>query len=395
VPNDTSPDPNQGLADRVRKLRKLRDLNQAELAAAADLSLRTIKTIEQGGPVRLKTLSAVAKGLSILTADLLTPGVPEQGDPLRGDPWSDVRDALYRPRQIDEPADTAAVLAGLAAARPDLAANRYDSARALLPGLIRDSAALDGGSARDARARVLNMTAWLLTQNRQWDDALAAGRLSMDAARDPVDKVAAANTLCWCLLRQGRLAEAGALAEKWADETEPRRFSRASHAELAGWGKLWLYVTNARVRNNEPGAAEDALRIAEAAASRIGREVETDSSTTRTFGPVTVPMIAAENAAITGKPDQVLAIHAQIAGRSLVHAMSASVLRHDLDVGLAHAQLRQYGEAVDVLDGIRRKAPQWLRVQRTARDLMETVVDRRRKLTPQMRQVAAAVQLDL
>jgi hypothetical protein len=217
----------------------------------------------------------------------------------------------------------------------------------------------------------------------------------MDAASDPVDKVAAVNTLCWCLLRQGRLGEAGSMAEKWADETEPRRFSRASASELAGWGKLWLYVTNARVRNNEPGAAEDALRIAEAAASRIGREVETDPSTTRTFGPVTVPMIAAENAALSGKPDQVLAISAQVAGRPLVHAVSASVLRHDLDVGWAHAQLRQYGEAVDMLDGLRRKAPQWLRVQRTARDLMEHVVDRRRTLTDQMRLVAGAVQLDL
>ena len=378
-------------------LRKLRGLTQPQLAEASGVSVRTVQTVEQAqAPVRTRTVAALAKGLQVTTARLLTPGLPDPGDPLQGDPWQDVRAALYQPLPAAEPAAEADVLAGLALLRPEFAANRYDRARAVLPALVADARSL-GDSGRTAQSRVLNAASWLLTQSRQWEDALTAGRLALDAAPDPADKVAAANTLCWCLLRQGRLEEALDLAVKWADETEPRRISRASEAELAGWGKLWLYVTNAKVRNNEPGAAEDALRLAAAAAARIGREVETDASTTRTFGPVTVPMIRAENAAISGKPDLVLKIAAEDVprGGKLVHAMSASVLRHGLDVAAAHAQKREWAEAVDSLDDLRRQAPQWISVQRTARDLAEEIVARRRTLTPQMREVAAAVRLGL
>jgi transcriptional regulator with XRE-family HTH domain len=378
-------------------LRKVRGLTQQQLAVASGVSERTVQTVEQAqAGVRLKTVAALAKGLRVTTARLLAPGEPDPGDPLQGDPWQDMRAALYQPLAAAEPATEADVLGGLALLRPDLAANRYDRARAVLPALVADARSL-GGQGRTAQSRVLNATAWLLTQSRQWEDALTAGRLALDAAPDPVDKVAAANTLCWCLLRQGQLQEALDLAVKWADETEPRRLSRASDADLAGWGKLWLGVTNAKIRNNEPGAAEDALRLAAAAAARIGREVEADASTTRTFGPVTVPMIRAENAAISGKPDLVLKIAAEDVprGGKLVHAMSASVLRHGLDVATAHAQKHEWAEAVDTLDGLRRKAPQWIAVQRTARDLAEEVIARRRTLTPQMREVAAAVRLDL
>lgn len=380
---------------RVQKLRKLRGMNQRELAAASRLSLRTIQTVEQdSADVRVKTYKAIAEALHVETRVLMTPGVPEHPDPMRADPWQDIRDALYRAAPPgDEPPSEEQVLAGLRATFPDLADNRYSSVRAALPDLIRDAAALGTGG-RKAQSRVLNAAAWLLTQNRQWEDALTFGGRALDAAPGKTDKIAAVNTLCWCLLRQGRLGEAGDLAVRWADDTEPR-LSRATDAEMAGWGKLWLYVTNSAVRNNEPGAAADALRIAAAAAERIGREVHTDASTTRTFGPISTRMIGAENAMLSGKPDQVLTIADRIPRTGLVHAGNASALRHRLDVAGAHAQLRRYPEAMDVLEGLRQQAPEWLVRQRPARDVMESIVERRRTLTPQMRELAAAVRLDL
>jgi transcriptional regulator with XRE-family HTH domain len=381
-------------SERVREVRKRRGMTQRELAAASGLSVRTVKDAESpGGPQpRVKTLHALARGLHVTTAELMTPGQPE-ADPVTPDQWDDVRDALYRPAR-DQGADAREVLAALRACMPGLAENRYSEVRAELPDLIRDAASL-GDEGRAAQSRVLNTAAWLLTQTRQWDDALTAGRRALDAAPDRGDKIAAVNTLCWCLLRQGRLAEAGDLAVEWADRTEPR-ISRASDADLAGWGKLWLYVANAQVRNNEPGAAADALRIAGAAAARIGREVGTDESTTRTFGPVTVPMIAAENAVLAGKPDRALAIAERLPRSGLVHAMSASVLRHRLDVAAAHSQVPGHGaEAVEVMEELRRKAPQWLAQQRYARDVLAVVIRRRRTLTPSMRELADAVRLPL
>lgn len=380
-------------SERVREIRKRRGMTQPELASASGLGLNTVKSVESGnGPQpRNSTLAAIARGLHVTTDVLLTPGQPED-DPVTPERWADVRDALYRPHDGEPPAERD-VLVSLRACMPGLAGNRYSDVRAVLPGLIRDAVLL-GEDGRTAQSRVLNATAWLLTQTRQWDDALTAGRRALDAAQDAPDKVAAVNTLCWCLLRQGRLGEAGDLAVEWADRTEPR-ISRASNASLAGWGKLWLYVANAQVRNNEPGAAADALRIAGAAAARIGREVHTDASTTRTFGPVTVPMIAAENAVLLGKPDRALAIAERLPRSGLVHAQSASVMRHGLDVASAHASLRDPAQAVDVIEGLRRQAPQWLAQQRYARDILAGVIARRRKLTAQMRELADAVRLPL
>ena len=383
------------LGRRVQRLRKLRGLTQPELAARAGIGLKTLQTVEQdAAPVRHATIHSIAAALHVTTGSLLEPGVPERPDPLAGDPWPDVRRALYQPagRDGELPAERE-VLGRLRRVMPLLAGNRYQEARVRLPALIEDAAAL-GVAGRTAQARVLNATAWLLTQTRQWEDALTVGRRALDAAPDSGDKIAAVNTLCWCLLRQGRLTDAGDLAVRWADEAEPR-ISQATPLQLAGWGKLWLYACNAATRNNEPGRAEDALRIAEAAAYRIGREVETDKSTTRTFGPVTVPMIRAESAALAGKPDVALRIADALPATGLVHAMSASVLRHRVDVASAHCQLRQFAEAVAVLDGVRLQAPQWLRQQRTAQDVMAAIVERRRTLTPQMRAVAAAVRLDI
>jgi transcriptional regulator with XRE-family HTH domain len=383
------------IGQRVRRLRKLRGLSQKEFARRARLSLRTVTTVEQdAAPVRIATLRSMAEALRVETRDLQSPGVPEQGDPMPGVPWEDVRDALYRPERGDgEPVPEREVLAALRSSMPALAANRYAEVRAALPDLIRDASGL-GEDGRTAQSRVLNATAWLLTQTRQWEDAMTAGRRALDAAADRGDKLAAANTLCWCLLRQGRLGEAGDLAVEWADLTEPR-ISSAAVADLAGWGKLWLYVANAKIRNNEPGAAADALRIAAAAAARIGREVHADASTTRTFGPVTVPMIRAENAVLAGRPDVALAIAGRIPAGGLLHAQSASVLRHRLDVAAAHSQLRDYGRAVEVMSGLRGQAPEWLAQQRYARDVLEGIIRRRRTLSAEMRELAAAVRLDL
>lgn len=381
---------------RVRRVRKLRGFTQRELAARSGLALRTVKTVEQGtGHPRVQTLRAIAKALQVTTTRLMASG--EDGpDPVAADVWDDVRDALYRPEAAagdEEQPTEAGVLAVLAAVMPDLAACRYGAVRAVLPALIRDAAAL-GGDGGCARTSVLNTTAWILTQTRQWEDASTAARLARGAARGRLDAAAAVNTECWCLLRQGRLDEAGRLAETWADQTEPR-FSQATAGELAAWGKLLLYVNNAAVRDNRPDDAADALSLARAAADRIGREVRADRSTARTFGPVSVAMIAAEAAAITGKPDRVLRIAAQVPRSGLLYAQSAGRRRHGLDVACAHVMLRDYGEAVAVMDGLRAQAPEWLAQQRYARDIVEEVVSRRRTLTGQMRELAAAVRLPL
>jgi transcriptional regulator with XRE-family HTH domain len=384
--------------ERVARARKLRGLTQRDLARLARVSLRTVKTVEQdAGHPRLATLHALAAGLQLRTSDLTTPGVPEH-QPVPGEQWDDVRDALYRRGQDPgpcEPATPEGVLASLAALGPAWRSAEYSRARLALPGLVRDAMSLDGGADdRAAKSKALAAAAWFLNMTRQFDDAWAASRLALDAAPDLADTLAAVSMMCWCLLRQGRAAEAGALAAEWADRAEPR-FSRASDGELAGYGKMLLYVANAMTTDNQPGEADDALSLARAAAARIGRDVPFSPATTARFGPATVTVIAAESAALSWRPDRTLALAERVRG-SLGAIEPAQALRHRLDVASAHAMRREYSDVVGVLGELREQAPEWLPNQQYARDILEGVVRRRRGPLPEdLRDLAAAVRLPL
>lgn len=378
---------------RIQARRKLAGMSQKELATASGVSLSTIRNLEQDGDAqpRMTTLRAIAAALKVRTTALLAGGDAEPADPETAEDWADVVSALHQPQpQPVEPVTAADVLAVLGAVQPDLAANRYAAVRPVLPGLIRD--ARDAGDA-GARSRVLNLTAWLLVQTRQWEAAGLAAGLARDVAADPLDAAAAVNTACWSLLRQGKVSDARKLAVRCADEIEPR-FSRASKRELALWGRLLLGVTNAAVRDNRPGEARDALSLAQAAASRVRTEITPDGSTTRTFGPVTVAMIAGESAAITRRPDKVLAI-ARTIPAGVVHPASASRCRHRLDVASALVMLRRYPEAVGVMRRLSAEVPEWLVQQRYARDIVGDIVAQRRSLSKEMRDLAAAVRLRL
>lgn len=386
------------VGDRVRRLAKLRGMTQDDLRRASGLSLRTVKdVIGDHGSHRNETLHKIAKALQVRTSDLTSPGKAEH-QPVPGEPWEDVRDALYRRSPQPEPGEPPTpqgVLAGLADLMPAWRANEYSQVRPALPGLVRDALSLDGGEdERAARSRVLNATAWLFTMTRQFEDGLTAGRLALDAAPGLPDAVAVVSTMAWCLLRQGRLGEAGDLAVRWADDAEPARFSRATAAELAGYGKLLLYVNNSLLRDNRPGDADDALSMARTAAARIGREVQVNASTTMTFGPAQVQVIAAENAAIQEQPDRVLAIADRLSGPGLARVEPVQRLRHRLDVANAHAMRRQYPEVVEVMQGLRREAPEWLGSQQYARDILERIVRRRRgPWTPELRELAEVTRL--
>jgi transcriptional regulator with XRE-family HTH domain len=383
--------------ERVAAIRDRRGLTQVELAKAARVSVSEVSKVERGETApRLETLHKIARVLRVTVSALTDPGRPEPPDAVPAEQWDDVRAALYRPPAPDgEPPTEAGVLAvigSLTAPGGPLALNQYSRARKVVPALIRDAAAL-GEDGRTAQSRAYNLTAWLLTMTRQWDDAAVAARLALDAAPDLADEGAAVNTALWLMLRQGQLSQAGALAQEWARDHQPSvMHSPASH--LAVWGKVMLGTVNAAVRDNQPGEATDALRRARAAAVLVGREIPADASTTRTFGPVTVEMIAGECEAIRERPERVIAMAERIPRAGLLHAQSASRMRSGLDVANARVMLRQPEAAMDELDAIRAEAPEWLREQRYARDVVTGLKGLWKRRRPERFQVLAdAVQL--
>lgn len=309
--------------------------------------------------------------------------------------WEPVRRALAGqdgPEVIDEQPTNQGVHAAYEALMPLIDTHRYGEIAAVLPALLRDADALRDQEGRAIRARLLSMTGWMLTQNRQFDIAAMTLDQAIDAAPERGIVVGAVNVLVWSNLRQGKLDTARELALKWADDIEPR-FSRATVSQLALWGRLWLYIANVGVRDNSPGETEDALSLARAAADRIGREVLYDPNPNRLFGPVTVAQITGECAVITEQPSKTLAI-ADSLPTAVLSPTAAGRLRHRLDVASAHTQLRQYSDAMHTLQQLRVAAPEWLAQQRYARDVLRTIVKQRRTRTDEMREMATLVRLE-
>ena len=386
--------------ERLRSVRKRRGLTQRELAAASGISVSLVRKIEQGErtDTRLETLRKLAVALNVRTSTLQgSQADTEHADARTSDIWEPVRRALATPNPAAVPDDDRPTNEGVHASyrslMPMIDAHQYQEIAAFLPQLLRDADGLTDDEGRAIRARLLSLTGWMLTQNRQFDIATMTLDRAVDAAPERGIAVGAVNVAVWSHLRQGHLDAARELAVRWADDIEPR-FSRASATQLALWGRLWLYVANVGVRDNSPGGTDDALSLARAAASRIGREVLYDPNPNRLFGPVTVAQITAECAVIAERPAEAIAI-AEGLPTDVLSPMAAGRLRHRLDVANAHTQLRQYGEAVHTLAEVRSVAPEWLTQQRYARDILGRVVSERRTLTPEMRELADAVRLPL
>lgn len=385
------------LGSRLKSIRKRRGMTQPELASAAGVSASLVSKLEQGELTRprLETLRKLAVALRVQTSVLQGDRADaEHADAATEDLWAEVRRALAG--AIDHP-DEQPTAAGVAAEidriRPLLGTHGYAEAAAELPALIRDADALDGPDARAVRGRLLGMVGWLLVQNRQFDVAELALASAIDQLDDPVETASAANTLSWSLLRQGKLAAAQDLAVQWADRIEPR-FSRATARELAAWGRMWLRVANAAIRDNSPGFAFDALSMAEAAAARIGREGVADSQTVRAYGPVTVAHIVAETHIIADEPDRAIAV-AERTPPPVFQPTNAGRLRHRLDIAHAHAKLGNVDRAVGELRSLSSTAPEWIVQQRYARDIVGQVIERRRTLTDEMRDLADLVKLEM
>ncbi|MBE1874802.1 helix-turn-helix domain-containing protein [Myceligenerans pegani] len=382
------------LGERLREVRKRRGLTQRELARESGISLSLIRKLEQGErrDARLETVRRLAATLRVPTMRLVTSTSEDGASASTLDRWAGVREALTAPaREIDElpePPTVAGVAAATEAAVPLFSSDRFAELQAVLPTLLRDAgtvARIDPAG-RQVRVRLLQLTGWLLTQTRQFEAAQWSLDAALEGAADRVQGAATASTMCWLLLRQGRLGQARELATRWADDVEPR-MSRATPDELAAWGWLLLRLSAAAIRDNREDEAEDSLRLAHAAAVSIGREFAPEGDFLRAFGPVTVTLKRTENAMILDRPDVVLHIAEKIPAGGF-RPTSNNRNRHLLDVAEAYTRTRQYGNAVDTLTGIRAAAPEWLPHQRYARDILGRVVARRRTLTPEMRSLA-------
>lgn len=272
--------------------------------------------------------------------------------------------------------------------------DRYASLSWTLPVLLRDAEALVSATpertarnrAHQVRSQALAFAAYMLCQVWQFDAAADAVRLAMDEPGDELTMLAAVDVKCFVLLRQGLLADVSAPAARWAEAAEPARISRATPDELAAWGRMLMWVSNAAVRDNRPDDAREALRLAKMAAHGVSWDFILPAMPWEVFGPSYLAMVHAEHAVISGKPDVTLRVGGQVTSRSL--PVVRHYHRHRLDVASAYAATRKLDEAGGVLTEIRAAAPEWLAQQRYARDTLTSVITRKRRLSDEMRDLA-------
>ncbi|UQX03678.1 helix-turn-helix transcriptional regulator [Streptomyces sp. RerS4] len=405
------------LADNVRKYRRRAGMSQEELAHAAGVSPGTVRKVEQGGTVRMETLHALARALSVTTATLLAPDAPEpvgrSEDPNRVN-LIQLRAALTPPVGLtDSDGESAEEEPNLRRFRRTVHdgavlyhSDSYKSVASQLPALLRDAnsavAHFDSGEEHSqallARAESLQLAGRYLTQVRQYDlayTALAGAITDARQARDTLTGASGVIGMCWLLLRQGRLDEAEQLASQTADLIEPR-LSRATPDECAAWGWLALRAAAAAGRNNRPQEARDYYRVANTAASAVGREY-TGSFFRHwtTFGPLTVGMKGVEDDMVVGDARAVVRKSGEDAmspkaWKNAGRPSGENWNRHRLDVARAHTRTNDLSAAMDELTAVRRASPEWLRHQRMAAETMQEILKKRKRtLTAEMRDMAS------
>lgn len=186
--------------------------------------------------------------------------------------------------------------------------------------------------------------------------------------------VAAISGQAWAMIRQGRFSQVERLCSDAAEEVEPR-VSKASAEELSDWGKMLLWASTTAARNNRPEEAKTYLATAAAAAAPLDHEHRTLEGTT--FGKTVVALTGAENALVAGRPDRALRLSRDVSKDGLT---PMTWNRHLLDVALAAVRTGNADRATDILSGLRRSSPNWLRYQQRARDITREILAKRPRM---------------
>lgn len=402
------------ISNNVRSLRRTAGLSQEELAHAAGLSVTTVAKIDQGGSGRMESFARLAEALGVDTEELFASGTPHPvpDDKGNGRYLLALRRQLMPPvGLVDAPATIAPVASQadlerqINAAHAHYHADEYDEMARCLPGVLAGAQAAllaaEDGAGRQAmlsmHARAHLVTGKYLTQVRQYDlayQALSAGIRDARAAGDESTAAVGVVGLCWLLLRQDRFSEAQDLAVATADVVEPR-MSTATPGQLAVWGELALRIASAAVRNGRKEDARDARRMAASAASAMGKEFSNFRSHWGTFGPATAAVKTIEDLSLKRDARGVLRDADQgplsaPALRRLGRPSPSSWNRHRLDVTRAHVLLGSHQDAMGELTGLRVDAPEWVRHQSIALQLMQDILKKRqRALTRDMRLMAS------
>ena len=379
------------IGERVAAYRKRRGMSQEALAGLVGMSRSWLSQVERGlrRVDRLSTLADLASMLRVDVAELI------------GKDW---RLAPNGSRQVQVIDDIRGCLAGythllgeqprpwpLPQLRNSVVevhkankAAKYEVAAAMLPDVLRAADAYDGYHARDgrethlARCSAYAAAAKLLTKVGESQLAWLAADRAVHAAMAADSRIAegmAAYEVACALLRSERREEAQRVAVRSAERLMPYAASDAPDAvSLAGL--LWLLAAVIAAREADRAEANERLATAQGLADLLGHD---GNHAWTAFGPTNVLIHTASVAAELGDPRAVLETATGIDPEALPPGLNGRRSQVHLDLAWAQTQARRDVEAVLHLQQAERVAPEALRYNTIAREMVRELLRRSRR----------------
>ncbi|MFI1830245.1 helix-turn-helix domain-containing protein [Streptomyces sp. NPDC020412] len=381
---------------RIKILRG-KSIRQTDLAEMTGLSLPTIQQAEQDKRLTLQTLLLLADALGADTAVVLGQQAPRRA--MEQDDRA-VMQALSRVVH-----DTAAGILPDTVTAPSiqtLEANAKRCWETYWKGGYLGAGALAGQLIAEAGARLREQPvgeqaeAWTVLSNAYRlagyvanlmsarDLAYAAIGNAQHAVSHAADELSGALVMsgrAWIYLRDARLRESLALAEKAATDIEPR-FSRATTEQLVAYGSHvnFAAVVASRLGNKE--LAADYLSQSHAAGARMGQEAAAHGTV---FGPVTATTQAVGIKVALGQTGQALTLIGEIKPRHEEALSGAARNRYAMDKAMAQADAKLWDASLETLEQVLVDDPTWARHQALPSVIVEKVG---RASTPRLRRVS-------
>jgi hypothetical protein len=261
----------------------------------------------------------------------------------------------------------------------------------MLPGLIGEARITRGsdGGAAGPLAQSYQLAADLMVHTGHDDLAAVAAERSVAAARggdDELQHAMALATASWVLLHQARHDDAERVALRAAEGVEPR-LSTATPEQMTVYGSLLLTAAAPAASAGRADETADYIGMARAAAARWDWDADRHDYQT-SFGETQVAMQDCYTSAALGRPARALKAAQRVRRESLLHISYGA---HKMDVAQALTDMRRDRDAIEALTEARAVSEEWFRHQGLARSLVRELVERQRRLTGPLRQLAASV----
>lgn len=401
------------IGENIARLRSLSGLTQERLAERAEVSVDLIRRLEQGNrqTALIGSLYKIANGLDVPLSILLSQQPVFSA--------ADAADAVSEASRIDglrrllqpvagnpEPEAAPVTLPELQQATREswrlFQAGQIADLAALLPGIIPSAVQLVQALHGRGRDRALveasqlwNVGSAVLTTLGYEDLGYAAARQALELAHQADDALVplwATAAMEYVLGRQGRLADAEALAVRTAEASEPR-FGSADAAHISAWGHVVRLGMMAAVRQERHSQADDLLNLMQMAAHRLGRDYVDDYKVW--YGPTSVGMHAVSRAVESGDFDAALVLAPEVPSEG--GTATRTRMHYLLDVANAQAHGNRPDDAIGTLLMVRRQTPEWLHYQVLPRETVRMLLGMRgvsRANSDSLRDLAAFVNVE-